>query len=105
MEWFASGIAKRPKNCKKNCNISIYYVADFFSNFQHFFGLLAQPPISSIPFYQRDSHGRTALHRAARAGNEEVVWKMLNGDLSSADELVMATDKVCGGHQRGTTCG
>ena len=44
---------------------------------------------------KRDPHGRTALHRAARAGNEEVVWKLLHGDLSSADELAKATDKVC----------
>ena len=34
------------------------------------------------------------MHRAARAGNEEVVWKLLHGDLSSADELAKAADKV-----------
>ncbi|TRY79291.1 hypothetical protein TCAL_09903 [Tigriopus californicus] len=41
----------------------------------------------------RDRLGRTALHKAAQAGQVEVVEKLLNGDLSSAEDLARAKDK------------
>ena len=42
----------------------------------------------------RDGHGRTALHKAARAGHTEIVEKLLNGDLASSTALAQATDRV-----------
>ncbi len=41
----------------------------------------------------RDVHGRTALHKAASEGHIEVVERLLNGDLTSAETLAKATER------------
>ena len=39
-------------------------------------------------------HGRTALHKAAHHGYVSIVESLLNGDLTAAEELARAADKV-----------
>ncbi len=42
----------------------------------------------------RDQHGRTALHKAAQLGSTAIVETLLNGDLTLAEALARAADKV-----------